>query len=73
MSGHGHFGSLSKHGAIPHGSAGLRLLSGGGGIRTHETAQHRLAVFKTAPFDHSGTPPASQSSRRAADSTRLWP
>ena len=31
--------------------------SGGGGIRTHETAQHRLAVFKTAPFDRSGTPP----------------
>jgi hypothetical protein len=45
--------------------------SGGGGIRTHETAQHRLAVFKTAPFDRSGTPPAGQSSRWAAADIRL--
>ena len=29
---------------------------GGGGIRTHE-ALARLTVFKTAPFDRSGTPP----------------
>ena len=30
--------------------------SGGGGIRTHE-ALARPTVFKTAPFDRSGTPP----------------
>ena len=36
--------------------------SGGGGIRTHETLA-RLAVFKTAPFGHSGTPPCGESSR----------
>ncbi len=29
---------------------------GGGGIRTHE-ALARPTVFKTAPFDRSGTPP----------------
>ena len=29
---------------------------GGGGIRTHETVS-RLAVFKTAAFNHSATPP----------------
>src|ERR1044072_8470986 len=33
-------------------------VSGGGGIRTHGTRQGP-AVFKTAPFDRSGTPPAS--------------
>ena len=32
------------------------LLDGGGGIRTHE-ALARPTVFKTAPFDRSGTPP----------------
>ena len=32
------------------------LTSGGGGIRTHE-ALARPTVFKTAPFDRSGTPP----------------
>ena len=30
--------------------------NGGGGIRTHE-ALARLTVFKTVPFDRSGTPP----------------
>jgi hypothetical protein len=30
--------------------------SGGGGIRTHE-GREPLAVFKTAPFGRSGTPP----------------
>ncbi len=30
--------------------------SGGGGIRTHGTVAG-TAVFKTAPIDHSGTPP----------------
>ena len=33
-----------------------RFSSGGGGIRTHE-ALARLTVFKTVPFDRSGTPP----------------
>ena len=33
-----------------------RLRGGGGGIRTHETIS-RLAVFKTAAFNHSATPP----------------
>ena len=33
------------------------LSHGGGGIRTHETLA-RSTVFKTAPFDRSGTPPA---------------
>ncbi len=32
---------------------------GGGGIRTHETVTG-LTVFKTVPFDHSGTPPFSK-------------
>ena len=32
------------------------MTSGGGGIRTHE-ALARPTVFKTAPFDRSGTPP----------------
>ncbi len=32
-------------------------MNGGGGIRTHEARITRLAVFKTAPFSHSGTPP----------------
>ena len=36
--------------------------NGGGGIRTHEARVTRLAVFKTAPFDRSGTPPAGESS-----------
>ena len=44
-----------KAGASSRGARGSEY--GGGGIRTHETAQHRLAVFKTAPFDRSGTPP----------------
>ena len=30
---------------------------GGGGIRTHGPISE-TAVFKTAPFDHSGTPPS---------------
>jgi hypothetical protein len=34
------------------------LKSGGGGIRTHGTA-NRTPVFKTGPFDHSGTPPGA--------------
>ena len=38
-------------------------LSGGGGIRTHGTLA-RPTVFKTAPFDRSGTPPVSESRRR---------
>ena len=37
--------------------------SGGGGIRTHGTLA-RPAVFKTAPFDRSGTPPRGHRSRR---------
>ena len=32
------------------------MIDGGSGIRTHETLA-RPAVFKTAPFDRSGTPP----------------
>ena len=32
------------------------IFHGGGGIRTHE-ALARPTVFKTAPFDRSGTPP----------------
>jgi hypothetical protein len=32
------------------------VTSGGGGIRTHGTLA-RPTVFKTAPFDRSGTPP----------------
>ena len=32
------------------------MTNGGGGIRTHE-ALARPTVFKTAPFDRSGTPP----------------
>ena len=36
--------------------AWLSQNSGGGGIRTHE-ALARPTVFKTAPFDRSGTPP----------------
>jgi hypothetical protein len=31
-------------------------MSGGGGIRTHGPLA-RATVFKTAPFDRSGTPP----------------
>ena len=34
----------------------MRFRNGGGGIRTHE-ALARPTVFKTAPFDRSGTPP----------------
>jgi hypothetical protein len=33
------------------------LENGGGGIRTHEPREEPT-VFKTAPFDRSGTPPA---------------
>ena len=44
------------------GDEGLSLetvaIGGGGGIRTHETVS-RLAVFKTAAFNHSATPPNS--------------
>ena len=36
-----------------------RGLGGWGGIRTHETVA-RLAVFKTAAFDHSATHPWTQ-------------
>jgi hypothetical protein len=38
----------------------LRLVGGGGGIRTHETLSG-LTVFKTAAFDRSATPPATLS------------
>ena len=35
----------------------FRGLSGGGGIRTHGSGGPGSAVFKTAAFDHSATPP----------------
>jgi hypothetical protein len=50
---------LSGVATQPSMSAALKVragLSGGGGIRTHE-ALARPTVFKTAPFDRSGTPP----------------
>jgi hypothetical protein len=40
----------------------LRYYGGGGGIRTH--GPHRPTVFKTAPLNHSGTPPRFQSYHR---------
>ncbi len=55
------------------GQAPAMAESGGGGIRTHETAQHRLAVFKTAPFDRSGTPPAGQCNYAETDARRGAP
>ena len=33
------------------------MVGGEGGIRTHETRE-RLLVFKTSPFNHSGTSPS---------------
>src|SRR5918992_730437 len=39
---------------------------GGGGIRTHEGPGWPLAIFKTAAFDHSATPPGRRIHRRAA-------
>jgi NAD(P)-dependent dehydrogenase (short-subunit alcohol dehydrogenase family) len=46
-------GSVARRARRLHGRA---KNSGGGGIRTHE-ALARPTVFKTAPFDRSGTPP----------------
>ena len=37
----------------------IRLIGGGGGIRTHETVA-RLPVFKTGAFNHSATPPENR-------------
>ena len=37
---------------------GILATSGGGGIRTHGTGGPGSAIFKTAAFDHSATPPA---------------
>ena len=34
----------------------FKITGGWGGIRTHETLS-RLPVFKTGPFNHSGTHP----------------
>ena len=41
-------------------SIASEVLSGGGGIRTHG-ALARPTVFKTVPFDRSGTPPNTES------------
>ena len=48
-------------------------LSGGGGIRTLETPFESLAVFKTAPFDRSGTPPGVDRSALDLDSGNSRP
>gem|GEM_PF-3235752 len=40
----------------------VQKYGGGGGIRTH--GPHRPTVFKTAPLNHSGTPPRFQSYHR---------
>jgi hypothetical protein len=48
--------------------ASFGLKSGGGGIRTHGTLA-RPTVFKTAPFDRSGTPPTASSSANEASRT----
>ena len=52
----------TQHHRKPCAHTGFGSINGGGGIRTHEARVTRLAVFKTAPFNHSGTPPAGQSS-----------
>jgi hypothetical protein len=52
-----------------------RRRHGGGGIRTHE-ALARPTVFKTAPFDRSGTPPAdivtASLPRRRSTAEEAW-
>ena len=41
---------------LPEQRENIRLVGGGGGIRTHETLSG-LTVFKTAGFNRSPTPP----------------
>ena len=56
-------GAGSVPGCRPMGGLALPLNNyGGGGIRTHGRVAPS-AVFKTAPFDHSGTPPYLLSKR----------
>ena len=38
-----------------------RVAGGGGGIRTHDTAHHRIRTFQARAFNHSATPPRRHS------------
>jgi hypothetical protein len=53
---------------------GIWLYSGGGGIRTLEGPGRPLAVFKTAAFDRSATPPVPDDDAMGVSHDRLhWP
>ena len=57
-------GHFSRPDAPGDRTCGLPRLNGGGEIRTHGPREGPT-VFKTAPFDRSGTPPDGHPSRRA--------
>ncbi len=46
--------------------------NGGGGIRTRGTRKTRTPVFKTGPFNRSGTPPRALACRRAGGRRVKW-
>src|SRR5690349_23207929 len=49
----------------------LRPASGGGGIRTLETGQPGLTVFKTVAFNRSATPPDAAEARSEEHTSEL--
>lgn len=54
------FSSLRPAGELQDTAPHSLCSIGGGGIRTPETVAG-LTVFKTVPFNHSGTPPLAES------------